>query len=101
MPRLIDTASVIRSKNAGPLTLSLDLMFRSEDEYALAAASPALTPERLAPLYGVAAREITVTPYPVARAIKIAMPRRVVAGSPGDRDVYGAQQHAPLLAIDL
>ena len=101
MPRLVDAASVIRSKNAGPLTLSLDLMFRSDDAYSIAIASPALKPDRLAVLYGVAPEQIKVIPYPVARAIKIALPRRLVAGSPGDRDVYGAQQHAPLLDLEL
>lgn len=101
MPRLVDTASVIRSKNAGPLTLSLDLMFRSEEAYAIAATSAALTAERLAPLYGVDPVEIEVVHYPVARAIKIALPRRIVAGSPGDSDVYGAQQHALLLGVEL
>ena len=29
------------------------------------------------------------------------MNRKVVAGDPGDRDVYGAQQHGPLLELDL
>ena len=30
-----------------------------------------------------------------------AMDRPVIAGSPGDTDVYGAQQHAPLLDVDI
>jgi hypothetical protein len=29
------------------------------------------------------------------------MPRKIVSGSPGDRDVYGAQQHVPLLGLEL
>ena len=36
-----------------------------------------------------------------AIAIKIAMDRSIVAGNPGDRDVYGAQQHAPLLELEI
>jgi len=32
---------------------------------------------------------------------KITLPRDVVSGDVGDRDVYGAQQHAPLLDIEL
>ncbi|MDB5851284.1 MAG: hypothetical protein JWP29_5036, partial [Rhodoferax sp.] len=34
-------------------------------------------------------------------AIKFSMPRAICAGSPGDGDVYGAQQHAPLLGVLL
>ena len=38
---------------------------------------------------------------PHALAIKINLPRPIIAGSPGDHDVYGAQQHVPLLDIEL
>ena len=38
---------------------------------------------------------------PMALAIKVTLPRPIVAGTPGDRDVYGAQQHRPLLDIEL
>jgi hypothetical protein len=34
-------------------------------------------------------------------AIKLTLPRRLCAGDPGDGDVYGAQQHAPLLELAL
>jgi hypothetical protein len=40
-------------------------------------------------------------PYPAALAIKIVMDRLVGSGDIGDRDVYGAQQHAPLLDLEL
>ena len=36
-----------------------------------------------------------------ALAVKIGLPRLIRSGSPGDTDVYGAQQHAPMLTIDL
>jgi hypothetical protein len=29
------------------------------------------------------------------------VPRKIMAGDPGDRDVYGAQQHTPLLELDI
>jgi len=49
----------------------------------------------------VPAGEVTIFPYPVGRAIKIVLARKIMAGDPGDFDVYGAQQHAPLLGIEL
>ncbi len=101
MARLSDVASVIRSKNAGPLTLSVDLLFPSEAAFRQALGSAALTPDAIARAYGLAAGQVVVVAYAAARAIKIAMPRAVVAGSPGDRDVYGAQQHGPMLEIEL
>ena len=99
--RLQDVAKVIRSKNAGPMHLTFDLMFDDEAAYRRVLQSPALTPARIAEAYGVPAETVSIIPYPPALAIKIAMDRPVVAGDPGDRDVYGAQQHGPLLEIEL
>lgn len=99
--RLRDAARVLRSKNAGPLTVTLDLMFETRENYDRAAQSPALAPAALAALYGIPAEDVRVIPVPLALAIKVVLPRPIVAGNPGDRDVYGAQQHRPLMEIEL
>jgi hypothetical protein len=72
--KLEDIASVIRSKNAGPRALTLDVMFADDAGYARAAQSSALTAPRIAALYGVAEGDVRVIPYPLGRAIKIVMP---------------------------
>jgi hypothetical protein len=99
--KLIDVARVIRSKNAGPTTLTVDLMFNDEAGYKRALAAPSLAPPEIARLYGLEPSQVEVIPYPPAVAIKIVMDRMLVAGDPGDRDVYGAQQHAPLLEVEI
>lgn len=99
--RLVDAAKVIRSKNAGPLQLTIDLMFGDEAGYRAAAASPNLAPDAIARLYGVAADTVSVIPYAAALAVKLVIERPVVAGSPGDSDAYGAQQHTRLLGVEL
>src|SRR3712207_3956661 len=99
--RLVDLARGIRSKKAGPLHLTLDIMFPDAASYALAAQSPALSAEAIARLYGVAPQTVEVIPFAAANAIKVVMDRPVIAGSPGDTDVYGAQQHRPLLGVVL
>jgi len=99
--KLIDLAQVVRSKNAGPSTLSFDLLFATEADYLKAVRSPALGVVPLARLFGVEPQRVRVHPYPPAYAIKIAIDRAMIAGTPGDRDVYGAQQHGPLLEIEL
>ena len=88
--RLQDIAQVIRSKNAGPRKLTLDVMFADDADY-----------RRVAALYWLEAQDVAVIEYPLGHAIKITMPRRLTSGDPGDRDVYGAQQHTPLLGIEL
>jgi hypothetical protein len=99
--KLSDIAQVVRSKNAGPRRLTFDIMFASDADYQRVAQSPSLSAETIGLLYGVPAKEITVIPYPVGRAIKIVLARKIMAGDPGDFDVYGAQQHAPLLGIEI
>ena len=99
--KLSDIAQVIRSKNAGPRRLTLDIMFGSDADYQRVLQSAALSAEAVGRLYGVAPAAVTIIPYPVGRAIKIVMARSIMAGDPGDYDVYGAQQHAPLLGIEI
>jgi Domain of unknown function (DUF4387) len=99
--KLADIAQVIRSKNAGPRRLTLDIMFATDADYQQAAQSPALGPAAIGRLYRLPADQVTVIPYPVGRAIKVVMARTIMAGDPGDSDVYGAQQHAPLLGVEL
>ena len=99
--KLADLAQVIRSKNAGPRRLTLDLMFASDADYQRVAQSPSLSRENIAARYGVTADDVTVIPYPAGPAIKIVLARPVMAGDPGDRDVYGAQQHAPMLEVEI
>jgi hypothetical protein len=43
----------------------------------------------------------TVYDPAVALAFKATLPRLVPAGDIGDTDVYGAQQHGPLLDVDI
>jgi hypothetical protein len=99
--KLSEAAKVMRSKNAGPLKLTLDLMFEDAATYEKAAQAPALSASAIAPLYGLDAAQVEVIAYRPALAIKVVMDRTAVSGSPGDRDVYGAQQHAPLLETEI
>ena len=101
MTRLADLASVLRSKNAGALLITLDVMFEDEATYRRVRDSAALDARRIAALYGVSHNEVSVIPYDVAFAIKITVPRAAPSGDPLDNDVYGAQQHAPLLDLDV
>jgi hypothetical protein len=98
---LAELARVVRSKNAGPTLLTLDLFFRDAAGYARAVASPALQPGAVAGLYGLAAGGVVRHELPSLHALKFTLPRAVLAGSPGDGDVYGAQQHGPLLGLML
>lgn len=98
---LKDLAQVIRSKNAGPRCITLDIMFASDADYERVLRSQAINAALIARLYGLPEQEVQVIPYPLGRAIKVAIPRKLTAGDPGDRDVYGAQQHARLFEVEV
>ncbi len=94
-------AQVVRSKNAGPTVLTLDIFFNDAPSYERAAASAALRADAVAALYGVAPQAVQRFLLPQLHAIKFSLPRALCAGTPGDGDLYGAQQHAPLLEVML
>jgi len=99
--RLDAIAKVIRSKNAGPCLLTLDVMLADEATFAYVAARIDPLRRHVARRYGRSENEVVVLPFAPALAVKITLPRDILAGDVGDRDVYGAQQHAPLLDIEL
>ena len=99
MKKLIEYTTVLRSKNAGPLYLTLDLIFhdRAEMEYV----EKHLKKEDVARAYGIPPQEVDIIPYAVVNAIKISCPRQQISGSPEDNDVYGCQQHMPLAGLEI
>jgi uncharacterized protein DUF4387 len=100
--RVRDVAAVVRSKNAGPFRLTVDILFKDDATYRRVKASKAITPELIARLYGLRVDQITdFVEFDPGRAIKATFPRPVSSGAFGDTDVYGAQQHAPLLDIEI
>jgi len=94
-------AGVIRSKNAGPTQLTIDIFFHDAPAYARAAAGAALSESAVAALYRLDTAQVQRYLLPGIQAMKFTLPRRICAGNPGDGDVYGAQQHAPLLGVLL
>jgi hypothetical protein len=100
MTRLVDVASVIRSKNAGPYELTLDVIFKDRAWYDRALREDLINPALIARLYGVPLHDVLgIVAFEPANAIKATIKRPMVSGAIGETDVYGAQQHAPLLTL--
>lgn len=99
---LRDLARVIRTKNCSPFELTLDVIFKDRPTYEKVKAGNLLSKKVIAAAYGMKEEEIhKVIYFDPAIAVKAVFDRPVISGSPGDTDVYGAQQHAPLLGIML
>jgi hypothetical protein len=101
MPRIRDIARVCKSKNAGPFDLTIDVMFDELETFRRVRDTGVLCPALFAKLYGVEEKDVLFTPYEPGHAFKATIPRLVTAGDIGDTDVYGAQQHAPLLDVEV
>ncbi len=101
MPRIRDIARACKSKNAGPFELTLDIMFNDLETFEKVRATGVIGAALVARLYGVKESEVLFTVYPPALAFKATIPRRIASGAVGDTDVYGAQQHALLLDVEI
>lgn len=100
--KLSDLAKTIRSKNAGTDKITFDIIFRERDVYETVKRSKVLTREKMAKLFNISGNRITdFVEYDPANAIKFTILRHRPSGSPGDPDIFGAQQYAPLLDIEV
>jgi hypothetical protein len=96
--KLGNLAAIVRSKNAGPYRLTFDVLFDRDENYLAVSRSGALTAEAVARAYGIDVAKISsFFEIPVAKAFKVTMFRPHAQCSEGETDVYGAQQHVPLM----
>jgi hypothetical protein len=99
---ILEAARVIRSKNSGPFELTLDILFSSRRYYELFRERGIVTRELIGRLYAVEPSDVLgIVYFEPCSALKVTLRRRVPSGAPGDTDIYGAQQHAPLLSIEF
>ena len=95
---LRELASVIRSKNAGPYELTLDVMLKDDETFRRVRDADVINKKTVARLYRVKEEDVlSIVYFPNARAVKATIVRPMPSGALGERDVYGAQQHAPLV----
>ena len=99
MKKLIDYTKILRSKNAGPLFITFDLIFNTNEDMRYVAER--LTKEQIAKAYDVSPEKIDIIVYSVVNSIKITFPRKNISGSLADTDIYGCQQHVPLANIEI
>lgn len=97
---ITELTNIIRSKNSGPYELTMDLMFNSRENYLYVCNLGLINKELVSKLYRIAPdKVIGIVHFDPANAIKITIVRPLCSGDLGETDVYGAQQHAPLLDI--
>ena len=101
MPKLRELAKVLRSKNAGAFVLTFDIMFEDEATYQRVKRSGVINRELFSRLYHVPVEQVDYTEFDLAYSLKASIPRAIPSGDADDTDVYGAQQHAPLMDVEI
>ncbi|MBN9437344.1 DUF4387 domain-containing protein [Bosea sp. (in: a-proteobacteria)] len=95
---LREIADIVRSKNAGPYRITFDILCKEKSNFELIRTSGAITPQSVAKAYGLSVTDISsFFEIDMANAIKITIKRPRAQGSAGEGDMYGCQQHVPLM----
>ena len=102
MATLYELAKVLRSKNAGPFELTFDILFDQKEIYQKVKNSGKINTQTICKLFNLSEDQVEhIVFFDQALGIKITIFRDISSGTVGDRDVYGAQQHAPLMNIKI
>ena len=89
MIKLADLVLKVRSKNAGPFWLSIDVFCGNQE--AFKTVSQAVSSEQIADLFKQPGKNIKRFDIPDLYVIKFSLPRPTIQGSRFDRDMHGAQ----------
>lgn len=101
MPRLAEVTRYVRSKNAGPFWVTVDIFFGSPETYARYKADPALSVDAAAALFGVDPGAVKRFEVDDLNVIKLSYPRTAPQGGVVERDMHSGQQYVPLLDVEL
>ncbi|WJH34405.1 DUF4387 domain-containing protein [Paenibacillus sp. CC-CFT747] len=100
--KLYEAASVLRSKNSGPFEITLDALFTDPLLYRKIKDSGIISKPLISKLYRIPEDAIThIVFFDQALGFKITFARQISSGTFLDRDVYGAQQAAPLMELEV
>lgn len=99
MSELREIVDKVRSKNAGPFWVTLDIFCGDEARFNRVVAG--LDSAQVAARFGTGAQGIKRFDIPELNVIKISLPRPVTQGSQADRDMHGAGWAALLAEIEI
>ena len=100
--KLIDCAKVIRSKNSGPYEITFDIILKDRETFDIFCEHKFINSRLISDLYHIKEEDvINIIEFEPAHAIKATIVRPMCSGDIRETDVYGAQQHAPLLDLEF
>ena len=99
--KLWQMTKLIRSKNSGPFELTFDVIFKDRESYERVRDAKVISRDWFARTYRLTPEVVSIIDYDAANAIKITIPRPVISGDVDDTDVFGGQQHGPLVNVEV
>ena len=99
MRTLADIATKVRSKNAGPFWLTVDIFCGSSDAYALIC--DRLQTAALAKAFQLDPVDIKRFDIADLNVVKISLPRPAIQGTAADRDMHGASFSQIVSALEI
>jgi hypothetical protein len=101
MTKVRDVCRHVRSKNAGPFWVTIDLFFDGPTSFAKYSTSESLSPELFSRLYGANPAHVKRVAIESLHVLKISYPRPHPQGWAGERDMHQGQSFARLLGVDI
>ena len=101
MRTISDLAYYVRSKNAGPFWVTIDIFFQDEASYHRLAASEKLNKYAIGKCYGVNPEYVKLFYIDDLKVVKISYPRACPQGGKDERDMHAGQQYIQLLDMEV
>ena len=99
MPKVSEIVESVRSKNAGPFWLTIDIFCGNSDSYNRICKS--LRTKDLSNVFNLKSSKILRFEIPTLKVIKFSLPRPNTQGSINDRDMHGATWAALIYDITI
>lgn len=101
MVKLDEVCHQVRSKNAGPFWVTVDLFFDGPESYARYKDTPALSAAAVANVFGVDPTLVKRFAVDTLSVVKLSYPRKTPQGGAVERDMHSGQQYIRLLDTPL
>jgi hypothetical protein len=101
MAKVRDVCRHVRSKNAGPFWVTIDLFFDGPETFQRYSQCSALGPKIFESLYGADPAHVKRFPVESLNMVKISYPRVTPQGGIVERDMHCGQQFVRLLDVEL
>jgi hypothetical protein len=101
MAALKDTAKYVRSKNAGPFWLTIDIFCETIDAFDKIKKSKNFSGRAMAHLFGVLEKDVKIFYLENLLAIKFSLTRPHIQGHKYENDMHAGQQYIRLLDIPV